>query len=79
MMELLAPGGSIEMVREALAAGADSVYVGPRGWSRREATYELSHDEVLEAIGRAHDAGARLFRSGPGDGGGPGTRPGWRR
>jgi putative protease len=60
MMELLAPGGSIEMVREALAAGADSVYVGPRGWSRREATYELSHDDVLEAIGRAHDAGARL-------------------
>ena len=59
MMELLAPGGSIEMVREALAAGADSVYVGPRGWSRREAAYELSHDEVLEAIGRAHDAGAR--------------------
>src|SRR5262245_45906537 len=60
MMELLAPGGSIEMVQGALKAGADSVYVGPRGWSRREATYELSHDEVLEAISRAHDAGARL-------------------
>jgi U32 family peptidase len=60
MTELLAPGGSVEMVKGALAAGADSVYVGPRGWSRREATYELSHDEVLEAIGRAHDAGARL-------------------
>ncbi len=60
MTELLAPGGSIEMVREALAAGADSVYVGPRGWSRRESTYELPHDQVLEAIGRAHDAGARL-------------------
>ncbi len=60
MTELLAPGGSIEMVRDALAAGASSVYVGPRGWSRREATYELPHDGVLEAIGRAHDAGARL-------------------
>ncbi len=60
MTELLSPGGSMEMVREALAAGANSVYVGPRGWSRREATYELSQDEVLEAIERAHDAGARL-------------------
>lgn len=60
MTELLAPGGSIEMVRDALAAGANSVYVGPRGWSRREATYELPHDEVLEAARRAHDAGARL-------------------
>jgi putative protease len=60
MTELLAPGGSVEMVREALAAGADVVYVGPRGWSRREAAYELTHDEVLEAAERAHDHGARL-------------------
>ncbi len=60
MTELLAPGGSMEMVRDALAAGANSVYVGPRGWSRREATYELPHHEVLEAAERAHDHGARL-------------------
>jgi len=60
MTELLSPGGSMEMVQDALAAGADSVYVGPRGWSRREATYELSHDQILEAIQRAHDRGARL-------------------
>jgi putative protease len=60
MTELLAPGGSMEMVRDALAAGASSVYVGPRGWSRREATYELTHDEVLEAVERVHDHGARL-------------------
>jgi putative protease len=60
MTELLSPGGSLEMVREALAAGASSVYVGPRGWSRRQAAYELDHASVLEAIARAHDAGARL-------------------
>ena len=60
MTELLSPGGSMEMVRDALAAGANSVYVGPRGWSRREATYELSHHQILEAIQRAHDHGARL-------------------
>jgi putative protease len=60
MTELLSPGGSVEMVRAALAAGASSVYVGPRGWSRREAAYELAQDEVLEVIEGAHDAGARL-------------------
>lgn len=60
MTELLAPGGSLEMVRAALAAGANAVYVGPRGWSRREARYELTHEEVLEAIRVAHDHGARL-------------------
>ena len=60
MTELLTPGGTMEMVRESLAAGADSVYVGPRGWSRREAAYELAHDEIHEVIRMAHDRGARL-------------------
>jgi putative protease len=60
MLELLSPGGSVEMVREALRAGADAVYVGPRGWSRRDPAYELPHHEILDAIRMAHDRGARL-------------------
>ncbi|MBI2461098.1 MAG: U32 family peptidase [Candidatus Rokubacteria bacterium] len=60
MTELLSPGGTMEMVREALGAGADSVYVGPLGWSRREAAYELPHHQILEVIQMAHDRGARL-------------------
>jgi putative protease len=60
MTELLSPGGSLEMVRAAVQAGADSVYVGPLGWSRRESAYELPHHEVDEAHRLAHDHGARL-------------------
>lgn len=60
MTELLSPGGSVEMVREAVRAGASSVYVGPLGWSRRDPAYELQHDRVLEVIQFAHDHGARL-------------------
>ncbi len=60
MTELLSPGGSLEMVREALKVGADSVYVGPLGWSRREAAYELPHHQVLEAIHMAHGGGSKL-------------------
>jgi putative protease len=48
------------MVRAAVRAGADSVYVGPLGWSRREAAYELPHDRVAEAHRVAHDHGVRL-------------------
>lgn len=60
MLELLSPGGSVEMVRETLGAGADAVYVGPRGWSRRDPAYELPHHEILDAIRMAHDHGSRL-------------------
>ncbi len=60
MTELLAPGGSLEMVRGAVQAGATAVYVGPLGWSRREAAYELSHDQVGEAARLAHDHGVRV-------------------
>ena len=60
MTELLSPGGSLEMVRAAVRAGADSVYVGPLGWSRRESAYELKHQDVGEAHRIAHDHGARL-------------------
>ena len=60
MTELLSPGGSLEMVRAAVRAGADSVYVGPLGWSRRESQYELTHGDVDEAHRIAHDGGARL-------------------
>jgi len=60
MTELLAPGGSMEMFREAVRAGANSVYVGPRGWSRRDPAYEIQHHEILEAIQHAHDHGAKL-------------------
>jgi putative protease len=60
MTELLSPGGTVEMVREALDEGADSVYVGPLGWSRRESRFELTHDEVMESARRAHDHGAKL-------------------
>lgn len=60
MVELLAPGGSLEMVREAVRAGADSVYVGPLGWSRRTAQFELRHHEIHEAVRIAHDNGVKL-------------------
>lgn len=60
MSELLAPGGTVQMVQEALQAGADSVYVGPLGWSRRESRFELSHDQVLEVTKMAHDAGSKM-------------------
>jgi len=49
MTRLLAPGGSVEMAIRAIDAGADAVYVGPHGWSRRWEKYELQ-DEGIKRI-----------------------------
>jgi putative protease len=48
-VELLSPGGTLEMVEKVLESGADSVFVGALGLSRRSG-YELKHDEVKKAV-----------------------------
>ena len=60
MVELLAPAGNLSMVEAAVAGGANAIYVGPRGWSRRRDQYEMSDDDVHAAIGLAHAGGAKL-------------------
>jgi putative protease len=60
MVELLAPAGNLEMVKAAVESGANAIYVGARGWSRRRDAYELSDEQVHEAIAIAHSGGAKL-------------------
>jgi U32 family peptidase len=60
MVELLAPAGNLPMVEAAVSAGANAIYVGPRGWSRRRDRYELQDEDVHAAIKIAHAGGAKL-------------------
>ena len=60
MVELLAPAGNLEMAQAVVESGANAVYVGARGWSRRRDAYELSDEQVHEAVGIAHSGGAKL-------------------
>ena len=60
MVELLAPAGNLEMAKGAVDSGANAVYVGARGWSRRRDAYELADEQVHEALAIVHGGGAKL-------------------
>lgn len=60
MVKLLAPAGSLEMARAAVDEGADIIYVGPLGFSRRPYESEMSDDAIREAAAYARAGGAEL-------------------
>jgi putative protease len=59
--ELLAPAGSLDAVRAALANGADAVYLGADRFNARDEGAQLTLDEVEEACRLAHERGRRIY------------------
>src|SRR5919202_3470163 len=59
--ELLAPAGSLDAVRAALANGADAVYLGADRFNARDEGAQLTLDEVEEACRLAHARGRRIY------------------
>lgn len=56
--ELLAPAGSIDSLRAALAAGADAVYFGGTSFSNRMRAKNFGDSELADAIRLCHSVGA---------------------
>jgi putative protease len=59
--EILAPAGSLDAVRAALANGADAVYLGAEKFNARDEGAQLTLDEVGEACRLAHGRGKRIY------------------
>jgi putative protease len=59
--ELLAPAGSLDAVRAAVANGADAVYLGAVRFNARDDGAQLTLDEVEEACRLAHGRGRKVY------------------
>ncbi len=59
--ELLAPAGSLDAVRAAVANGADAVYLGAAKFNARDDGAQLTLDELAEACRLAHNHQARIY------------------
>src|SRR5512146_3157124 len=59
--ELLAPAGSLDAVRAAVANGADAVYLGTSRFNARDEGAQLSLDELEEACRIAHARQRRIY------------------
>ncbi len=59
--ELLAPAGSLPILKEVIAAGADAVYVGGSRFGARAYAENFSDEELCEAIDYVHLYGRKLY------------------
>ena len=60
-MELLAPAGSLDAVRAAIANGANSVYMGVERFNARDEGAQLTFDELDQACAMARSRGVRVY------------------
>jgi len=59
--ELLAPAGSLDAVRAAVANGADAVYLGVEKFNARDEGAQLTLAELEQACAIAHGGGVRVY------------------
>ena len=60
-LELLAPGGNIDSIKAAIAAGADAVYCGLNRFNARNRADNLSIDDLIGVIRLAHRNDCQVF------------------
>lgn len=59
-VEVLAPAGSMEAFKAALAHGADAIYLGEKNFSARAHAQNFSLEEIQDAVNLAHIYGVKV-------------------
>lgn len=60
-VEILAPAGSMECLRAAVAAGADAIYLGGTKFGARAYAQNLSEEDLVQAIEYVHIHGRKIY------------------
>lgn len=60
-VEILAPAGSMECLRAAVAAGADAIYLGGTKFGARAYAQNLSEEDLVQAIEYVHIHGRKVY------------------
>ncbi len=59
--ELLIPAGSLEVLKVAVAYGADAVYIGGEAFGLRAKAKNFSNDAIRQGIAFAHSRGVKVY------------------
>ena len=59
--ELLAPAGSLEVLKTAFRYGADAVYIGGEQYGLRAKAKNFSDDDLKESVSYAHELGKKVY------------------
>ncbi|MFA0816169.1 MAG: U32 family peptidase [Anaerofustis sp.] len=59
--ELLAPAGSLDILKTAIDAGADAVYFGGKSMNARRNAENFTRDEIAQSIRYAHIRGKKVY------------------
>ena len=60
-IELLAPGGDVDSIKAAIAAGADAIYCGLNRFNARNRAKNITIDELNGILRLAHNNGCEVF------------------
>ena len=61
MVEILAPAGSMEHLRAAVAGGADGVYLGTKEFSARQNAENFTLEQLKEAVNFCHERSVCVY------------------
>lgn len=60
-IELLIPASNLEVLKEAIAFGADAVYIGGEAFGLRAKAKNFTHDDMVEGVRFAHEHGKKVY------------------